>query len=429
MGGDLYAHRTFYLSIIFYYPMLNSALQIFRRLFALFSVCFYLAGGGVCAEQYYNFKIGDNFYLDLLGTFSVAYDTNISSSGFNPQADFIISPGLFITSDWQITDYNDLSLTLGMEMHKYLEHSELDSINNFISILPGSDLSFSVFIGDLTVTLSEGLTYTIDPTDAFGVNLSNNTIRNNVIDYGRFYNRLALDFDWDLNDVQVGFELFRFDVIPTSSTFDYTQRTQYGIMPFIEFNLSPTLMVGLKGEATTNEYRVNFENNSTSYSIGPMWRWLIASNLEFNGEVDYIYYDFDQNGINGDTTSPDGLEFNLSLEHIFTERFVHRLYTSRYLEYGSISNITTVYDLGYSFVWRIMRRTNWRGVAIYDRGSDSGGPRPEKYNRYTVGTGFDYLLSDRLTASLDFSYQHKTSDLLFRSYDKARVILYFAYDF
>lgn len=140
-------------------------------------------------EQYYNFKIGDVLF-DLTGTFSIQYNSNVTNSGIAREGDFILSPGVFLQGTWEIGQLNDFTFTIGISADKYLKHPELDSLNNFLTIAPDSEVSFTVLVGEASLTFFDRLNYSVDGANAFGLN-SDGSVDNNVTDYGRFDNRAS----------------------------------------------------------------------------------------------------------------------------------------------------------------------------------------------------------------------------------------------
>jgi len=381
----------------------------------------------VASGQGENFKLG-GFRFDLAATFSVEYNDNINNAEFDPIWDVILRPGASLSGNYQLTEFNNLSVTLGVGYVKYIRNPDLDSINNFLSITPDSEVAFTVFIEDVTLEFYDRFSYSVDPTDAFAIT-NTGRVLGNPIDYGRFTNIVGVDADWDLNDVVLYGGFSRLDIIPTSSDFDYTRRHEYQLTGGPRFLVAPNLTLGVTGSANWNNYDENIDNDSFSWSVGPMAIWQATEYLSFSGNVAYQQFIVDDTGLINDNTQPQGVIGSATVTHRASGNFEHSLTGAHSFNYGYLSNVTSLFSVTYGFIWRMNSRLTPRGSAYYELGADSGGIAPEDYGRYGFGVGVDYKLSSKLTASLDYDFTHKDSNLFNRTYTRNRVLLGLRYDF
>ena len=97
----------------------------------------------------YNLKLGP-FEFGLTGTFSTTYDDNFNGSGFSAEKDIILSTGLRLDGEWKFTEFNRISLTFEAFNEQYLDHPQLDSVNNFIRLTPDTELEFTVLVKTFT---------------------------------------------------------------------------------------------------------------------------------------------------------------------------------------------------------------------------------------------------------------------------------------
>ncbi|MGE9295977.1 MAG: hypothetical protein ACQKBV_06800 [Puniceicoccales bacterium] len=373
-----------------------------------------------------NFKLG-GFRFDLAATFSMEYNDNINNAEFNPRWDIILRPGMSLGGSYQFTEFNTLSVTMGIGYAKYIRTPELDSINNFLSVSPDTEIAFTVFIDDVTLEFYDRLSYSVDATDAFAIN--GGVINGNPLDYGRFTNIVGVDMDWDLNDVVLFAGLSRFDIIPTSSDFDYTQRHEYQLIGGPRFLIQPNLTVGITGSLNWNRYEENIDNDSISWSVGPMAIWQATEYLSFAANAAYQSFIVQTGGLNGDDTQPSGIIGSLTATHRASSNFEHSLTAAHSFNYGYLANVTSVFSVSYGFTWHMNSRLTPRGTIYYEVGDDSGGIDPEYYGRYGAGVGVDYKLSPQMTTSLDYDFSRKDSNLFNRSYQQNRVLISIRYDF
>lgn len=383
-----------------------------------------------------NFKIG-GFLFDLAATFDITYNDNINYAEYNPIWDVILQPGIFLNGRYQVSELNTLSVTIGAGYQKYIRNPELDSINNFLTLTPNTELAFTVFVDDVTFEFYDRLSYSVDAADSFALN--GNSVSNNPLDYGRFYNVAGVDADWELNDVILFAGFSRADVIPTSSIFDYTQRHEYQLTGGPRFIVEDNLTVGVTATGSRNVYEDNVNNNSWSWSIGPMAIWQATENLSFAANVAYQQFYFDTGGTINDSSQPQGIIGSATVSHRISSVYEHSLTVGHSFNYGYLSNVDSVFSVVYAFNWRMNSRLNPRGQIFYELGADSGGSglnaagmpvsTAEDYGRYGIGVGLDYTLSSKLTASLDYAFSHKDSNLFNRSYTSNIVTLGLRYDF
>lgn len=387
-----------------------------------------LLGCQLAVAENRNFRIGA-FTFDLAGTFQVEYNDNINGTTNNPISDVILTPGVSLTGEWKATELNTLRVTIGLGYSKYLHNPELDSARNFLNINPDTEISFTAYVEDFTIEAYDRIVYTVDATDAL---LPNN---NNPIDYGRFINIAGLNIDWDLNDVILFLGASRLDVIPTSSDFDFTNRTEHQIEAGPRFLVAPNLTLGFTGAIAHNSWNESgangvVKNNSWSYSIGPMAIWQPTSVINVSASGGVIWFEFDDNTPTvSDDYDPVGFFGNIIVTHRMTQYYTHSLGFSRSYNYGYLSNFTIVDSLVYGWNWQINKKINPRGRFGWDRGNDSGGTNPEDYDRFYIGVGMDYRFSNALVVGLNYEWSHRNSNLFNRTYDRNRAWATFRYDF
>ncbi len=375
-----------------------------------------------------NFRIGA-FTFDLAATFQAEYNDNINGATFNPISDFILTPGISLTGEWKATELNTLRVTLGLGYSKYIKNPQLDSVRNFINISPDTEISFTAYVEDFTIEAYDRLAYSVDATDAL---LPNN---NNPIDYGRFINLAGVNVDWDLNDVILFLGVSRLDIIPTTSDFDFTARTEHQVQAGPRFLVAPNLTLGFTGAVAYNVWHDSgangvIKNNSWSYSIAPMAIWQPTSVINVSASAGVIWFEFQNNDPTvSDDSDPVGFFGNIIVTHRLTQKYTHSLGFSRSYNYGYLSNFTIVDSLVYGWNWQIAKKINPRGRFGWDRGNDSGGTNPEDYDRFYVYVGMDYRFSNNLIAGLNYEWSHRNSNIYNRTFDRNRAWLDVRYDF
>lgn len=395
-----------------------------------------LIGAQTASAQNENFKIG-GFLFDLAATFDITYNDNINYAEFNPRWDIILQPGVSLTGRYQVTELNTLSVNLGFAYQKYVRTPELDSINNFLTVAPDTEIAFTVFVEDVTLEFYDRLSYSVDAADAFG--LVGGVVNNTPLDYGRFTNVAGVDMDWEMKDLIWFASFSRLDLIPTTSSFDYTRRHEYQLSGGPRYMAAENLTLGVTATGSRNVYDESVNNNSWSWSVGPMAIWQAADNLSFAANAAYQEFYFDTTGSINDDSQPAGIVGSATASHRVSSVFEHSLTAAHSFNYGYLSNVDSVFSLTYAFNWRMNSVLSPRGQAYWELGADSGGTSfnalglptstAEDYSRYGFLIGVDYRIAKNLTASLDYVFTHKRSNLYNRSYYQNRATLGLRYDF
>jgi hypothetical protein len=375
-----------------------------------------------------NFKFGE-MYFDLTSTMSAQYNSNIFTTT-EAQGDLILTPGINIGGNYQLSELNNLSFGIGAGCQIYMKNHQLSSFDNFLNISPNSNVKFQFMIDNMTVVVYENFSFSTDPTNVL---LSSGAAPNATTgSFARFNLVSGVQATLDMNAVQAGVNISQTDVLPfgtNKEVFKFTQSTTRTVSPFLAVACSPNLVLGLQSTLSINSYLIAFQNNSTSASVGPYLNWQFLPNMSFSGSASYIKYHFSQNGSNGDSSQPSGLEWQANLLNIATERFQHRIFITNSYEYGYISNTTQTHVYGYSFTWDVARKVIMRNAVTYDTGKDSGGSAPENFQRWTLGAGFTYSLNSRIAISLDYVWAKLHANLPGLSYSQNQVTLATSYDF
>lgn len=383
----------------------------------------------LAAQDHVNFKAG-SFSLDLIATSGVEYNDNINASGVRPLEDIILTAGVDVESDWQISQYNALSLDLGLSFAKYLKHSELDSSNSFLNLSPDTTLAFDVRVGSFDIQVYDNLGFSADPTDSIVVDPLTQEVEFEVLQYNRFSNTAGIDVNWDMNSLtKVNFGFKRHDIIPLDSQFDFTDRTDNVFSASVKRQLSSKLTVGAKGSITSTEYEDNFQNDSKGNSAGVSIEYSTQERISLALDVIWKTIDFSNNGNNSDNSDTSTINVDLSLRHRMNSSYSHVFRYSRTTDLGYISNSFNSDRVEYGFDWRLIRRMPFNGAISYEKNRDSGGLSPEQFDRFSFRLGTDFRLNSRLTGTIGYNYSNKQSDIELRSYSQNRLFVNFRYDF
>jgi len=90
----------------------------------------------------------------------IEFNDNITLAEHDRISDFILRPSLDIQATWRLSELNTLKLSVGALLCEILDHSEFDSRSVLLS--PNSELSFTVYLGQVKFTLRDRLSYQED---------------------------------------------------------------------------------------------------------------------------------------------------------------------------------------------------------------------------------------------------------------------------
>jgi outer membrane protein assembly factor BamA len=368
-------------------------------------------------NQPYNLQLGP-VSLRADATVAASFNDNVNIAKDGRQADCIISPTVGVTGNWQVTDLNTLTFSLGVGYQEYLQHSEYSTF----LLSPGSDVNFNLFVGDVRLRFYDQFSYQEDPV-AVG-QLSN------VAEFDRFQNVAGVRADWDLGDMVLSADFNHASFWVYSEPYKYLSYQSDTISPEITFKISPTIEAGLMSAFTDVRYSEDVEPDQDSASGGPYVTANITDNLAVTVEAGYYYARYDGGSLNGDPSSSNSTYYaNLSLNHRINDVLQESFTAGRETILGVNTDYTERVFAAYNANWNATAFLNIGANAWWENLNDSGGPFGENANRYGVGLTLSYQLMDHLSASLGYQFVIKDADPSFYSYYQNVVTLGLSYHF
>src|SRR5690606_20346442 len=126
--------------------------------------------------------------------------------------------------------------------------------------------------------------------------------------------------------------------------------------------------------------------------------WQYSPVLSIKAGLFYQSFSFKNNGTNGDNSQTQSWDGSLVVSHQLSSSYSHSITLRRSLNYGFISNTTTVDSVRYDFTWNLFRRVSFDGFAGWAYSEDSGGISPERAHKYSGGIGLGYQLGPKITS-------------------------------
>jgi len=367
--------------------------------------------------------------VDVKGVFEVEYNDNINYSNNDKESDIILRPGLIVAADCPLTEINTVSLQFGISYEDYLIHKDLSSYTNFAEVSPDSQLAFSMRFNTFTATIYDSFNYSVQPSDAFAVDPSTLAIITHVKAFGRFMNQLGVKGNWDLGNLVLYGGLYRSDIFPQQSEFEFLRRWQYTASIGARYQFSNGLSLKLDGSYTWNYYQENLENNSTSWFVGPTLAGPLGKNWTFSASLGVTDYHFDDNGTNGDTSQPVAYTGELSVSDKTTKYINQTLTLTQASSFGYVSNVITIDRVSYKMDWLFRPKFDLILFAYWERGQDSGGLAPETYNKLVLSPELDWDYSKRTSFYAYYEFTDKLSNFSDRNYLRNRIVIGGRYQF
>ena len=367
----------------------------------------------------YNLLAGPVRFLFSVTT-GVEYNDNIYLSQTNTQSDVIIRPQFNVNAIWPVTQLNTLRLDLGFGYSFYLDHP--NSNTNGVTLAPGSQLSFDIFVQDFRINLHNRFSLQQDPVTELQVS--------NTANYGRFENTGGVSVLWDLNKAVLTFGYDHYTYVSTANEFSYLDRNAEMLNFSAYFALSSTTGAGLETAAVYSYYSQDFLNNSVAFSIGPFVETQLTNYLKLRAAVGYQLIDFDSGGGVDDTNNASQPYANLLLSHRINAAITQSIAVGHEALLSLDSNYIVLNYVRYTATWNIIRGFLLSTEGFYESGDDdAGSPFAEQIQRYGGAATLAYQLTPHVTLGLRYQYIQKQSDLPFRDYRQNSVSLDATYSF
>lgn len=363
------------------------------------------------AGQQFNVMMGP-VALRLSSRLGIEASDNIRGEATHPQADLAFRPQLDTLTVWRVTEKNSLTFGLGVGYQKYLRTSQYDSF----FITPDSDLSFDIYTQDVAINLHDRFHYsqdvTSDPTISGTGSLS------------RLENTAGLTTTWDLNKAVITVGYDHHVQIATQKQYEYLTHSAELFTATIALKVTPTTLVGLQAGGGLTEYDKNLLPDNNQVSVGPYVSAQLTEYTSLRLVAGYVTYSFETNA----PRNSSAIYADLALQQRVGNILAHSLSLGRSIQSGLASDILDTIYFRYSANWNLLHKTSLNTSASFEHVTQPGTVQ-EAIDRYGLGIGAGRNLTRNLTASLNYQFYYRISDLPGRDYIQNRLVLDLAYTF
>ena len=363
----------------------------------------------------YNLKWG-KMIARVHASTQVEYNDNINLAETNPRSDLSLAPSVGVGFMYPVSKNNLLQLDLGLGYRWYLNSPGVSSL----MLAPNSRLDYRLFISDLSLNFYDNISVQADPVSRPEIS---GTGGRDYLNFRRLHNLGGVIAEWRPFRQWgfVGGYSYTLDRSLTSEylELDYDQHTfSLGAM----YQASSRLMLGVNNAYGMTLYRDSFQNDGTTYTVGPIVTWEATRFILVDASVAYSLASYDTQNRIADSADFQGLVFQVGIRHRINRRMNQNVRAGRSAGLGFGSNYTEMYSLQHGFQWQLNRAMSLNTIASYEHyqasnvGGDSG-------DRYLLYAGFHYQLTQTWNTTLGYSFALKDSAVAGRDYTQNRLTL------
>jgi hypothetical protein len=357
----------------------------------------------------------------LLGAgLTIELNDNVNYSDIGVQEDVILRPSGSVAASVPFSQANTFYITLGIGYAHYLRYSQYDTL----TIQPGSQLGFDVYVKDFHFNIHDEVALTQQP-------VAQGTI-SGTANYALFSNTVGLGADWDLNDLVISMDFNHQNSISTESMFSYLDGRSESLFVRASFQLSDAVSAGPEASAGQTVYDQHVLNDSVNYSFGGFADWQVSQHFHVKSRVGYTAYSFQSETPGQALPNQDSYYLDLGLSHRLNEIVSYTINAGRQLRLGINSELIDLWYANAGIGLRLIDQVGLGPHFVFEQGTDSGSPILAANERYTLlggGFGITYQLMEKMLTGVSYDYTTKDSNLPGRSYNQNRIQIQFQYTF
>ena len=357
--------------------------------------------------NYYNLKLGPTAWNFTAGL-SLSADDNIQLRNTHTESDFTFGPHIDTHMLWPVSEKNSINLDFGAGYLFYLQHSEYD--RPFIS--PDTDLSFDLYVGNWWFNFH----------DRFSIyeNAYSDPTVTGIADYQRLENDGGVSGVWDLNKalIKLGYDHVNYaDLTSSSGSPDVESEVFSGSAGYV---LRQDNYAGVEfGSELLNYSPANYIKSGVQWNMGAYYDGQLTQYIRARASVGYTIFSPETVASLPTPSDVTGLYAQLALTHRLNQYLSYSLAGGRTLTFSYYGGTVEDYYLNFSANWNLLYKITLSTSFGFDHGTqkfsyfsgDRLGVRSETFDRYAPGISLGRSLSRKLSASLQYRYFLRNSDL------------------
>jgi len=365
-------------------------------------------------QQPYSLKLGEA-KMRWATSLAAEWNNNVTLVEDDLLSDVIFRPQITTDLWWPITPANVLEVSVAAGYNKYVSHDEFDRAY----VLPGSAVSFDVFLRDVRLTLEDRLLYQQDPVDS--------ALVTGTAEFGGLQNVGGVQALFDWNDAQLLASYHHLLFISSTADYEYLNRSSHQL--FTQFSLQPRpeLEAGVQLGLTPTSYHDSYLLDNLSYSAGAFIEYAVSPNLSVQGRGGAVLFNYDS--APGQPTASDvsNLYFEMGGTLQLRKLINLSLRGGQETQLGVNNDLVELHYVRTQVDWLFARRVSLATHFFFEGGRESGLLGSEDFKRFGLITAATWRPHRKWSARLSYQFTTRDSESPDRSYDNHRVQLQVSY--
>jgi hypothetical protein len=368
----------------------------------------------------YNLRLG-RMSWDITGQMGLEYNDNVALREASEQtSDLILRPQANARVFWPVTEQNNLQFNIAAGYSAYLWSSEL----NRIFVLPGSELSMDLYIGDLWINLHERFSISED-------NYQDPTVVG-IADYSRLDNAAGVSAVWDLNKIIQKFGYDHVDYIALTSN----EGQPSGTSEIFSASTGLAINSGTASGLEIGGGLIHYDSTPTNSSFTDAIDWNVGAFYEaqlsqyIRSRISAGFTEYASSSVNGirGTGEFSGIYAAVDLNHRINEYLTYRLDFGRTVNFAFYGGTFDVYYARLQAVWKLLRRFSLDTGFDYEFGKEAY-TKGEQFNRIGPKLSLGHQFNDKIGATLSYQFYKRDSNIIGRDYSVNAVTVNLNYHF
>jgi hypothetical protein len=366
--------------------------------------------------------------LSLGALAGATYTDNVNYTQFNPESDVLLNLGADLGLYWAARERSQLQLQASLGYVWYLHEQQ----NNGFQVIPTSILSYSASLDEVTATVYDQFGYTREVLTQAGVV--------NQATLPRLENTAGVRLEWDPRQwaFQAGYS--RYDYVSSQNSANaFLNRYADYYFGRAGWRFAEHTEAGVEASGAITRYRVATQNNNSSLSLGGYADWQLRPSLSLSLRGGPILYVFDSNANTAGGSTLNSYYLGFDANHQLTDHLSQHLDVQHSVQAGQNQGSAYVEQLSVNYTLNEALTDHLTvGLTLtYENGRQ---PLPvtvgpfvfetiEHFDRYAASPQLSWRCTEKLTATLTYSYWLRNSDLPDRGYTINTVSLNLDYRF
>jgi hypothetical protein len=366
---------------------------------------------------YYNLRWGDLLFRAESGL-TIEGNDNVNLVNSDPTADVIFQPSINTQLTYPISQKNSLNLNVNFGYSAYVKEQNLDQF----FVTPGTALSFDIYVKDFVINVHNFFSLTEQSY--------NNASAANIANYSYLQNTSGLRLLWDLDKLHVTMSYDYLILYSLNSINQQQNSSQHLFSLEAGADVNNFSQLGFQATAAIVDYQQAILNGGVQYSAGLYYRMRLSQNFSLRADAGYVIYNLNNIATASTNFQQQVNSFygSLNLEHRVNQYLSYNLQIGRGLNAGLFSDTVNQYYARLETDLNVLRRCQIKLGFTYENGTETGG-LGENFERYGISARISRPITQKLSASLNYYFWDRFSNLPDRSYTQNQVLLNLTYNF